>query len=384
MRLLQSVNEANYPDDDIQVIISIDGDADPMVIDAANQFQFKSGSVEVIIQKENLGIHRHILECGDLSRKFGSILILEDDLVIGPAFYEYAQKTLSFYDSEETISGVALYAQRFNETAQLPFEPVDSEWPVYLMQLGCSWGQAWTQKQWEDFRMWLSENRPEASFIKSEIPRNIQEWPDTSWKKYYNQYLIDQDKYIVYPYSSFSTNSSEGGGTHMKYVSNTFQVPLNMSQSLNTGFKLPSIDEDTVRYDCFMETRSRSIENWANISFDETEMDLYGTKPLELLKKKKFVITSKPGRNPIRTFPLSFRPVELNLKYELSPESDDGFFHLFKTDDLILKNETGTSQYFILADYYSYFPIRSRRFVKIFSKEMFQLFPEWIQRFFNK
>lgn len=368
LRLLRSINEANFSDKDIHLIISIDGEPDPRVISVAENFSFKNGTVEIVKHEANIGLYRHVLECADYSEKFGSVIILEDDLIVGPAFYEFARRALTFYDEDESISGIALYSQRFNESALLPFEPLESEWPVYFMQLGCSWGQAWTKKQWGDFKDWHLKKGPGNSLKKPGIPRNIQKWENSSWKKHYNHYLIEQDKYMVYPYSSFTSNCTDSIGSHMKYLLNTFQVPLNMSESLGDGFKFPEFNGTSIRYDCFMESKSKIIEEWSGHSLNEIELDLYGSKPVELLSKKKYVITSKKGKNPVRSYPLSFRPIELNLKFEIS-QNKNSFLHLFKTGNVYDKNSLTKSAYYQLAEYFLYIPIDSRRFASMYFKE---------------
>lgn len=368
MRLLRSINEANIPYDDVQVVISVDGNADPKIAEDIKTFTFTAGSVDIVEHDEHLGLYKHILTCGDYSEKFGSVLVLEDDLVVAPAFYQFACRALSFYDKEDNISGIALYSQRFNETSMLPFEPLEDKWPVYFMQLGCSWGQAWTHKQWSKFRHWLANHDQSASFSKPEIPPNVQEWAASSWKKHYNHYLIHQNKYMVYPYSSFTSNCSDTIGVHMKYKLNTFQVPLNMSDELDDNFKLREFSEKSIRYDCFMEPESKVIEQWIGISMNEVEMDLTGSKTVEMLRKKKYAITPKKGRNPIRNFPLSFRPIELNLKFG-SDGNDDVLLHLYKSEDIYSENSLEKSDYFKLAKYFLYIPIDSRKFATIYFKE---------------
>lgn len=379
-RLLHSINEAIFPKEDIQLIISIDGNPAPEVVSVAKNFSFTGGNVEIVEHQENIGLYKHILECADYSEKFGSVIILEDDLVVGPGFYEYARRALSFYDEDDSINGIALYSQRFNETALLPFEPLESEWPVYFMQLGCSWGQAWTQKQWHDFKKWHSKEGANASLNKPEIPKNIQDWAHTSWKKHYNHYLIEQDKYMVYPYKSFTTNCTDSIGSHMKYLLNTFQVPLNMSENLGNAYQFPEFNESSIRYDCFMETKSKTVEKWSGISLDNTVIDLYGSKPIELLHKKKFAVTSKTVKSSIRSFPLSFRPLELNLKFETQMDS---FLRLCKTDDLNAENSFKKSTYYHLAEYFLYIPIESRRFASIYFKEFLKSFIGRIKNLFR-
>jgi hypothetical protein len=363
---LTSINQAWFPAKKIKLIISIDGGATQDTIDISNNFQFKHGEKHVYIQKNNLGVKRHILKCSEFSLKYGSVIVLEDDLFVGPAFYEFAIKTLSFYDNDSNIAGIALYSQRYNETSQLPFEPLESKWSVYFMQLGCSWGQAWTKKQWLEFKNWNEKSKQDKISEQPIIPENIRNWPNSSWKKNYNKYLIDTEKYIVYPYSSYTTNISEQGGTHMHFVENRFQVPVNISSRLRDGFKLPELNSSSIKYDAYMESKSDILKSWLNFDNSlEIEMDLYGKKPIDLLRRKPFALTSKKVKNHIRSFPLTFRPLEFNLKFSCDSK-DRSFFYLVSTATLTGDERERKTSYLQFVVYFMYGMIKSKKFLKLY------------------
>jgi hypothetical protein len=374
---LKSINQAWFPARDIKLIISIDGGATKETIDISNQFQFKHGEKDIYFQKVNLGVKKHILKCSELSHEYGSVIVLEDDLYVGPAFYEFVVKSLSFYSDDSNIAGIALYSQRYNETSELPFEPLESKWPVYFMQLGCSWGQAWTKKQWIDFQKWNQKSENCNAPEQFNIPENIRNWPNTSWKKIYNQYLIENNKYIVYPYSSFATNISEQGGTHMHFVENRFQVPVNVSKRLSSGFKLPKFESNSIKYDAYMEQESDLVKSWSKVdNTSELEMDLYGKKPIQLLRRKSYAVTSKKVEKFIRTYPLTFRPLEYNLKFNCDSKGFC-FFYLVSTSSLNRNEHEKKLSYLRYVEYFTYGIMKSRKFLKyypiIFLKKLFRL-----------
>ena len=89
-RLLNSLAQADYTGyDSITLIISIDYSNSPEVISAAKNFTWEFGHKEIIKHSENLGLKKHIIFCGDLTEQYQSVIILEDDLVVAPAFYNY-------------------------------------------------------------------------------------------------------------------------------------------------------------------------------------------------------------------------------------------------------------------------------------------------------
>ena len=69
------------------------------VVDLANGFVWNFGEKSVLHHDQNLGLRAHIISIGDLTYKFGSIILLEDDLIVSPWFYEYALAAESFYEN---------------------------------------------------------------------------------------------------------------------------------------------------------------------------------------------------------------------------------------------------------------------------------------------
>ena len=97
-RLLSSIKQADYSGySNIQLIISIDfsGNDDCFVL--ADSFEWEWGKKEIVRHPENLGLKKHILLCGDISEQHDGVIILEDDLFVSPAFYDYAQQAYLFY-----------------------------------------------------------------------------------------------------------------------------------------------------------------------------------------------------------------------------------------------------------------------------------------------
>ena len=105
-RILASLNQAYYPEHTtIKLIISIDkSDTNKEVLAIAENFEWKFGEKTVNYQKENLGLRKHIIQCGNYSLKYESVIILEDDLFVSPNFYLYAQKALGFSNDKKYIS----------------------------------------------------------------------------------------------------------------------------------------------------------------------------------------------------------------------------------------------------------------------------------------
>ena len=368
--LLTSVNRAYYPDTETQLIISIEAGAPETTRGIAESFIFKNGQKTIIQRKERLGVKEHIMACADFSEQYGSVVILEDDLIVSPDYYLFALKALSAYQTNDNVAGISLYAQRFNETAQLPFEPMPSEYSVYFMQLGCSWGQAWTARQWGRFKKWLDS----TDDIRDEkLPSNMKKWSEESWKKLFNIYLLETQAYVVYPYRSFTTNNSEFGGHHMKYADHRFQVPLGFFTNESPVFEFPGFKDQPVRYDMYMEFNAALLALHLELKYHELCVDLYGTKPDEELKSFNYVLSPRNGTEALREFSMNLKPMERNI---LSPAytNQHSFFYLYSKDQARNLKPLSHRQYAEMASYFSYFKPESRRFLKGYLPNLYRKF----------
>ena len=149
-RLLGSLKRANYAGaKDVTLIISIDKSNNDNVYAVASDFEWPHGEKKIIRHEQNIGLRKHIISCGDLSDVYGSVIIFEDDMYVGPGFYSFARQALEKYINDPKIAGISLYSYTHNEFARAPFMPVADGFDAYFMQVPSSYGQIWTQKQWE-------------------------------------------------------------------------------------------------------------------------------------------------------------------------------------------------------------------------------------------
>jgi hypothetical protein len=332
-RLLASLNRAHYPDRGVHLIISLDGGADAKVVDCARAFEFAGGTVEVIERAKRLGLREHILWCGDQVEKYGSVIVLEDDLMVDPWFYQYASHALAAHEDEHTIAGVALYAPRYNDYAHLPFEPLQNGRSAYLMQVPCSWGQAWTPIQWRTFRAWYEESEDDVVDRDRTLPDEVSGWPASSWKKYFASYLSATGRYFVYPYRSYTTNCSDPGGTHTPHGSDQHQVRLGNPWREFKMPDFPTLAEHRVVYDVFMEPRVQIDFTALSIPSGSVAVDFYAIKPVSLLRESDYCLTTRIVKTALATFPLSYRPLEMNV-YAQAGTASVGPVSLCRSDQL--------------------------------------------------
>lgn len=310
-RLLDSLQSANYPDREIQLIISIDKSENTDVQILAEKFQWQHGSKKVILHKNHLGLKKHLLSCGDLTEDYSAIIVLEDDLLVSPYFYHFALEAVNYYKDDHQLAGISLYNYQVAESCFYPFNAIDDGSDVYFMQLASSWGQIWTRAQWQLFRQWF-ETHPTLP-IKNTIPNYLHPWGDRSWKKHFIHYLIDNNKYFVFPRLSLTTNFEEPG-THAS-AKKVFQVPLQLSEYL---YKFQNLEKSKAIYDAWFEMMPACLNRWnADLSKYDYAVDLYGGKEIATIDKQ-YLLSSKIGHEAIQSYAGELFPMESNVAMALN------------------------------------------------------------------
>ena len=306
--LLQSLTEADYCGDSVDLIVSVDrGNNQDSVIKVAESLEWIVGEKIIRKYEERQGLRKHILACGDLTEQYDAVVVLEDDLIVSPSFYKYVKEAVLFYEKDDRIAGISLYSYAANEFCDKVFQPVNNGYDTYMMQVAQSWGQCWTKSMWNRFREWNfsdCENLPERI---ADMPARIYRWGRTSWKKNFMAYIVSQDKYFVYPYVSFSTNRSEAG-THRDASTGDYQV------TIVEGANIKELNfarfEDSIKYDVYFERINVQLlqDEYKN---KRVCMDLYGLKS----KFENYDILFSSQALPyklIMSIGLSFRPMEIN------------------------------------------------------------------------
>lgn len=303
-RLLQSLAVAKYPHNQVPLIISIDrGSNNSDVLEIANQFVWKFGEKQVIYQETNLGLRKHIIKCGTLTHQYENVIVLEDDLVVSPYFYTYAQQALQFAEGKDYIGGISLYNHMYNVHTWEPFYPLEDGFDNWYFQFASSWGEAWSRKQWDDFLEWYEKNQG-INLASDTMPKSVSSWSEKSWLKYFIKYLIETDRYFIYPRVSLSTNCSDVG-THASEKGNSvYQIPL--LQGVVRDYYFSELCQSNSIYDAFYESKTLAYHLGSDIT-----VDLYGFKPVP--KTGKIITRKILGYKVLDSYGCSYRPQETNI-----------------------------------------------------------------------
>jgi len=305
-QLLDSVNNAIYPDGPIELIISIDKGNNKEVGALAKAFDWQHGNKEIIYQEEHLGLINHVFFCAGMTRKYETIVLLEDDLIVSSHFYTFSEKTSEYYQNEEKIAGISLYNYCLSESSLLSFLPVDDGSDVYFMQYPSSWGLCLTHKNWQLFLKSyidgeLSDTQNDPCFVKS--------WPRNSWKRFMIRYLCKYNKYFVFPRLSLTSNFSYKG-TNTPLDLNIFQVALQMSHK---NYIFNQIKDSKAVYDAYFEISPESLNRFVNnFSTFNYVVDLQGVRSLNNTNAN-YVLTTRKTKSPLMTFGSPLKPLILNV-----------------------------------------------------------------------
>jgi hypothetical protein len=314
-RLLSSLVRADYSTfSDVPLVISVDRSDVKATLDTARAFGWPHGSKRLIERQTTLGWFEHVIACADLTTEYETIILLEDDLYVAPGFYNFASRALDFYSSDPAIAGISLYSLKLNEYTDvyLPFQPFQDQNSVFFLQKGVPWGWAVSKDQWQGFKQWFERGSRVVS-VHEDLPARVISWPASSFSKCFIKYLVECDKYIVYPRKSLSANFGTSG-VHRLSDSHIFQVPLDM-EVWPTEFT--SFNDSLAVYDAYHELLPERLNRLCDhFSCYPYAVDLYGTKDLGKIDAD-YVLTTKRSMDYIRSFGRCLMPMELNVIEDL-------------------------------------------------------------------
>lgn len=316
-RLIDSITRSEFDGDNVDLILSIDkSHCQDEVKAACENAIWEHGEYKIIMRESRMGLRPHILSCGEMTEKYDGVIVLEDDLTVAPNFYRYAKAALNYYESDVRVAQISLYAYAVNEFVSRPFYPAKNQYDVYAMQVTQSWGECWSRRMWEDFKK--SQYYSCAVIDPRDcIPDNVNKWKESSWKKNFTNYIADSNKYVIYPYFSYTTNYTIAG-EHCKSDVSDYHVV--MQEGEKTNFLFCPL-ESCVKYDLFFERQDLKI-SIPECSEKKICIDLYGKKrsygDAELLFS-----TRRLRYKVISEYALAVKPHENNLLY---PEEGKGIF----------------------------------------------------------
>ena len=334
-RLLRSLECCDAPDG-TNVVISIDGGAQhpEPTRSLADGFHWTAGKVQVR-EQEDLGLVGHFRYCGDLTTEFGPVVLLEDDLVIGPQALRFAAAALEHTESDDRIAGVSLSLPWFDGFRHLPFEPMLDGTDTVFARLPWFHGMAWTPKQW-------ARHRGGADVAQSTpLPPTFATLDADEWFPDAVRALVEHDHWFLLPRTAHALNFGEPG-VHFDTTTSMFQQPL-----VHGTFAQPRLGTldalDVVPYDEYLEPDPR----WISARIDgldglDVTIDLRGLRPPKTITTE-FVVTTRSTSAAIRSWGAQMHPLEQNLISNVTGTA----ISLARTEHLIDDNRSRRRSEFI-------------------------------------
>jgi hypothetical protein len=177
-------------------------------------------SVTIVERDENWGLARSITHgVADMCRRFGRVVVVEDDLVVGQDFLRFLNAGLDRYAEDERVMQISGYAFPING---------DSEDSAYFLPIVSCWGWAVWDRAWSQFDPAMS------AFAEIEMDANARHrfnldgaydyWDMAqdqrrgavnSWGIRWQMSLFARDGLVLYPTMSLVENAGvDATGTH--------------------------------------------------------------------------------------------------------------------------------------------------------------------------
>ena len=311
-RLLASLLRAHYDANSVPLFISVDKSNTDAVAQYADAFVWPHGVKKVVKQVTNLGLRKHVLSQGALLANYDALVVLEDDLVVAPYFWNFTQQTVRKYANDDRVAGISLYSFAVNNQTRHPFLPMRDGHDIYFMNCAMSWGQVWLKRQWQAFEKWYAQHLEFPDL--PHLPQSICSWDERSWLKYHTRYCIENNKFFVYPYTSYTTNFADVG-IHSDTLCNLYQVPL--QQGVIPALRLPDLEQACTRYDGFFENK----QLYSALGYKEEEccLDLQGENG-NRTHKRYWLTTRRLPYKCCQSYGYFYRPIEQNVLLRLPGE----------------------------------------------------------------
>lgn len=179
-------------------------------------------SVSIIEREKNIGLAESVINgVTEILKKFGKVIVLEDDIVTAPCFLTYMNKALEFYINEKKVFSISGYSY----TTNVKNRYLDGN---YFFKMGECWSWATWKDRWDYFDkdasgwqelLYNSKMRYEfnlnnsydyTTMLKSQMENNINSWA-IRW--YWS--VFRQNGLTLYPQKAIISNIGlDGSGVH--------------------------------------------------------------------------------------------------------------------------------------------------------------------------
>lgn len=189
------------------------------------------GNVNIIEQTENKGLAKSIISgVSEVVNKYGTVIVLEDDIIVSKGFLKYMNDALQLYENEDRVMHISGYTYPYTTNVRLKSD-------TYFLRIYSCWGWATWKRAWIHFN---DSTDYHLSLLNSND--KIKKFNLDGFGDYYNQLILNQKALIntwavkwysswyhtggfsLFPYSSLTQNiGHDGTGIH-SFSTNHFDV----------------------------------------------------------------------------------------------------------------------------------------------------------------
>ncbi len=197
--------------------------------------------IHIVERKKNLGLAKSIISgVTEVVDQYGTIIVLEDDLVTSPKFLTYMNHLLNEYEDQKNIFSVTGY----NHPKSLMKIPENYPYDAYFNPRACSWSwgtwkDRWDKADWDvtDFEEFIQNKALQKKFNfsgedKSEMLIKQMRGEIDSWAIRWDYTHFKNNAFCVYPIKSYIDNiGNDSTGVHCSKSNRFNQLDLNMLET---------------------------------------------------------------------------------------------------------------------------------------------------------
>lgn len=179
-------------------------------------------NVTVVEADQNKGLAKSVIGgVTQILKKYGKVIVIEDDLILSPYFLKYMNGALEYYKDVSEIWSISGYSFPMKSLKKYPHD-------VFYSYRGCSWGWAtwldrWEKTDWDvkDYPKLVADKEWQKRFNRggadlTGMLRMQMEGKINSWAIRWVFSQSNLEMYTVYPKNSYILNDGcDGSGTHL-------------------------------------------------------------------------------------------------------------------------------------------------------------------------
>lgn len=206
----------------------------------------------VVVREKNYKFQNIVLGVTEICDRYGSAIVIEDDIIVAPDFLQYIRRGLDKYKDSEKVMLISgqMYPDVLPKNSSPVFLPKTFIWGW------ATWQRAWrqyndwdpqeAQKALED-RLWRYRFNCNGMFPFTDTLEKVLRDPDYTWDVQWNFVVFNTGGLGLYPPRSLIWNAGVSGGVHnnkLKVPSLIARDPMIHGESNIEDFEIPRLSRD--------------------------------------------------------------------------------------------------------------------------------------------